>query len=768
MLVAALAATVAVALAADQQRWLADVGNRRDQVQAQSLALAGVQWARQILADDARSGTLDHLGEPWAYPLPPTPIANGSIEGRIEDAQGRLNLNNLALDGAAGHAERDAPRAAPGRQGCRPQDARRDRRLGRRRRDRASERRRGRVVRAAVARRRSPPTRRSCAPPRSRRSAARAREGVGRARRERRRAAGRHGAQHQHRARRRDRRRDSRPRRRQARRVHRRSRAQAVHDDARNCASACRAASRCPKAASFAFASSYFLVSVRSRQGDAIAQARALLKRDGREWPVGRLADARIDARRVHSAGMSTHFASLSTAAPSPARDDAVGAVRRAGAPRRSRARDPRRRGPSADRREAVLAAGAVRLVVVALPPMPADRVAAAAAFALEDQLAGPGAGAASRRVGAPARRQRRRRHRARALIAPLPEDVRARRRRAGGRAGASAAGAWRWYALGDPPAVSCASPTAARSPSARRARSGPVPAGARAAAARRRTRTAARGPRIEVAFAVRRCAAARMVARNAALPFARAAAWRWDQDGAALAAAPDLLQGEFSRAPARGARERARARFRWAAGLAVAALVLHVGATFVAVGVAALRGLAGGRARSSPRRATPAPAKPPTPMRPRRRADADTLPTRAIAPGLTAPADALPLLARAAPALAALPAGALKTRDLRRRHVDLRARASSTRHAQTALDRGLAAAGARASLHGDHRAGTRMRVDACRPGRSGRDGAFAARASPALAGAWDRASPRERALIVARGRRRRARRAVGSGSGSR
>lgn len=106
MLVAALAATVAVALASEQQRWFADVSNRRDQVQAQSLALAGIQWARQILNDDARSGTLDYLGEPWAYPLPPTPIANGAIEGRIEDAQGRFNLNNLALDTPAGTAER--------------------------------------------------------------------------------------------------------------------------------------------------------------------------------------------------------------------------------------------------------------------------------------------------------------------------------------------------------------------------------------------------------------------------------------------------------------------------------------------------------------------------------------------------------------------------------------------------------------------------------------------------------------------------------------
>jgi general secretion pathway protein K len=41
-----------------------------------------------------------------------------------------------------------------------------------------------------------------------------------------------------------------------------------------------------PEGAAFAFSSSYFIVSVRSRQGDAIAQARALLKRDGRTWPT--------------------------------------------------------------------------------------------------------------------------------------------------------------------------------------------------------------------------------------------------------------------------------------------------------------------------------------------------------------------------------------------------------------------------------------------------------------------------------------------------
>ena len=106
MLIAALAAIVAIAVAGEQQRWFAEVANRRDQVQAQALALAGIQWSRQILQDDARNGAIDHPGESWAYPLPRTPLENGSIEGGIEDAQGRLNINNLAIDDALGKEER--------------------------------------------------------------------------------------------------------------------------------------------------------------------------------------------------------------------------------------------------------------------------------------------------------------------------------------------------------------------------------------------------------------------------------------------------------------------------------------------------------------------------------------------------------------------------------------------------------------------------------------------------------------------------------------
>jgi general secretion pathway protein K len=105
MLVAALAATVAMAIAAEQRRWVNGVAARRDQVQAQSLALAGVQWTRQILVETAGSG-IDALNQPWALPLPATPLENGSIEGRIIDAQGLLNVNNAALAGTQGDEER--------------------------------------------------------------------------------------------------------------------------------------------------------------------------------------------------------------------------------------------------------------------------------------------------------------------------------------------------------------------------------------------------------------------------------------------------------------------------------------------------------------------------------------------------------------------------------------------------------------------------------------------------------------------------------------
>jgi general secretion pathway protein K len=53
-------------------------------------------WAGDILRQDqVDSIDSDHLGEFWAAELPPMPVDGGVISGRVEDLQGRFNLNNL-------------------------------------------------------------------------------------------------------------------------------------------------------------------------------------------------------------------------------------------------------------------------------------------------------------------------------------------------------------------------------------------------------------------------------------------------------------------------------------------------------------------------------------------------------------------------------------------------------------------------------------------------------------------------------------------------
>jgi general secretion pathway protein K len=53
-------------------------------------------WAADILRQDlVDSPESDNLSENWAIELPPLPVDGGTITGRLEDLQGRFNLNNL-------------------------------------------------------------------------------------------------------------------------------------------------------------------------------------------------------------------------------------------------------------------------------------------------------------------------------------------------------------------------------------------------------------------------------------------------------------------------------------------------------------------------------------------------------------------------------------------------------------------------------------------------------------------------------------------------
>jgi general secretion pathway protein K len=99
MLLAALASSIVAGLLWHQQLWLRQYDFQRDQSQAQSLARSGIDWARLILQEDARSNSIDHFGEQWAIRLPLTPLENGEIGGEITDQQGLFNLNSLVKAG---------------------------------------------------------------------------------------------------------------------------------------------------------------------------------------------------------------------------------------------------------------------------------------------------------------------------------------------------------------------------------------------------------------------------------------------------------------------------------------------------------------------------------------------------------------------------------------------------------------------------------------------------------------------------------------------
>jgi general secretion pathway protein K len=67
--------------------------------QSRAYALGAEAFARQLLAEDWQdedSRALDSLEEPWAQPIEPFDVDNGSLELSIVDLDRRFNLNSLA------------------------------------------------------------------------------------------------------------------------------------------------------------------------------------------------------------------------------------------------------------------------------------------------------------------------------------------------------------------------------------------------------------------------------------------------------------------------------------------------------------------------------------------------------------------------------------------------------------------------------------------------------------------------------------------------
>jgi len=105
LLVVALVTSLAANLIWRQDLWLRQVETHRDVAQARLLVTAGVDWARAVLAEDARTSTTDHAGEPWATKVPAMPAEGGEVSGELRDEQARWNLNNLIRAGRISAAD---------------------------------------------------------------------------------------------------------------------------------------------------------------------------------------------------------------------------------------------------------------------------------------------------------------------------------------------------------------------------------------------------------------------------------------------------------------------------------------------------------------------------------------------------------------------------------------------------------------------------------------------------------------------------------------
>jgi general secretion pathway protein K len=95
LLVVFIISVAATSLASLQQQTIRRSTLFQHQIQARLYTLGAEHWAAAVLRRDLSNSETDYLGEDWAS-LPPTlPIQGGALQGRIEDLQGRFNLNNL-------------------------------------------------------------------------------------------------------------------------------------------------------------------------------------------------------------------------------------------------------------------------------------------------------------------------------------------------------------------------------------------------------------------------------------------------------------------------------------------------------------------------------------------------------------------------------------------------------------------------------------------------------------------------------------------------
>jgi general secretion pathway protein K len=100
LVVVALATMLATRIGASGARDQRRSATLLAQQQAFQIALGAEALAAEVFKMDSDRGGpqgRDSLDEPWATPIGPLPFEGGAVTPRVEDMQGRFNLNNLLL-----------------------------------------------------------------------------------------------------------------------------------------------------------------------------------------------------------------------------------------------------------------------------------------------------------------------------------------------------------------------------------------------------------------------------------------------------------------------------------------------------------------------------------------------------------------------------------------------------------------------------------------------------------------------------------------------
>jgi len=96
ILVLTLAVIAATSIASNHHLSIKRTENVVFGSQVWSYLHGGEAWAKVVLARDIDDNNgYDHASEAWATELPALPLPGGYISGKIEDEQGKINVNNL-------------------------------------------------------------------------------------------------------------------------------------------------------------------------------------------------------------------------------------------------------------------------------------------------------------------------------------------------------------------------------------------------------------------------------------------------------------------------------------------------------------------------------------------------------------------------------------------------------------------------------------------------------------------------------------------------